>query len=174
LLADAVATCATEDAADAVWLGASLADLGESVGSTRQAARKRWPDLGRIYRLRRWVSGHADDLVTVLRMVRDQAAGYTPRAGAADQLDRAVRSLDDALRGVLRDRDSGSVLDPGTGRPARWRHLADAVDVHLRTVAGAAAATTAEADTALTAARGVLAHYDVATAEPADEPAATS
>ncbi|MFC6023345.1 hypothetical protein ACFP2T_45230 [Plantactinospora solaniradicis] len=174
LLADVVADCATEDAADAAWLGASLADLGESIGSTRQAARKRWPDLGRIYRIRRWVSGHADDLVIVLRMVRDQTTGLTASAGDAEAYDAAVRELDDALRGVLRDHDSGTVLDPETGRPTRWRRLADAVDVRLRTVVDLATPTTPEADTALAAARGVLAHYDAATAEPTGEQAEPS
>ncbi|MBE1489063.1 hypothetical protein [Plantactinospora soyae] len=169
LLADVVAQGATGNAADAVWLGASLADLGESTGSTRQAARKRWPDLGRIYRIRRWVSGHAADLITVLRMVDDQSTGYRAPAGSADALDAALRALAGALLDVLRDHDSGTVLDPQTGRPARWRRLADAVDVRLRTVAELATATTPEADTALAAARGVLAHYDAATAEPAAE-----
>ncbi|MBF9127982.1 hypothetical protein I0C86_03065 [Plantactinospora sp. S1510] len=169
LLSEVVAEHTAENAADAVWLGASLADLGESIGSTRQAARKRWPDLGRIYRIRRWVSGHADDLVTVLRMVRDQATGYAAPAGSADALDAALAALDHALRGVLRDSDSRSVLDPETGRPARWLRLADAVDVRLRTVVDLATPTTPEADTALAAARGVLAHYAEATAEPATE-----
>ncbi|GAA3771226.1 hypothetical protein GCM10022225_68010 [Plantactinospora mayteni] len=160
LLAEVAAGCAAEDAADAVWLGASLADLGESTGSSRQAARKRWPELGRIYRIRRWVSGHADDLVTVLRMVLDQAPDYTAPDGSAETLDRAVRALDAALAEALRRRDSGSVLDPETGRPARWRRLADAVDQHLRVVVELAGAATPEADTALAAARGVLAHHD--------------
>ncbi|MEO3926987.1 hypothetical protein ABGB07_24430 [Micromonosporaceae bacterium B7E4] len=164
LLAEVAAGCAAEDAADAVWLGASLADLGESTGSTRQAARKRWPELGRIHRTRRWVSGHADDLVAVFRMVLDQAPGYTAPDRSATSLDRAVRALDAALAETLRSRDSGSVLDPATGRPARWRRLADAVDQHLRVVVGLAGARTPEAETALAAARGVLAHHDAVAA----------
>ncbi|AVT31824.1 hypothetical protein C6361_22780 [Plantactinospora sp. BC1] len=160
LLAEVAAGCAAEDASDAVWLGASLADLGEATGSSRQAARKRWPELGRIHRVRRWVSGHADDLVTVLRMVLDQAPRYTAPEGAVETLDRAVRALHAALDETLRSRDSGSVLDPGTGRPVRWRRLADAVDQHLRTLVELAGATTPEAETALAAARGVLAHHD--------------
>ncbi|MEE6261745.1 hypothetical protein [Plantactinospora sonchi] len=167
LLAEAAARCAAEDAADAVWLGASLADLGEVVGSTRQAARKRWPDLGRVHRARRWVAGHADDLVTVLGMVRDEAAGYTAPEGADEALDRAVRALDDALRAVLRDRDSGSVCDPRTGRPVRWRRLAEVVDGELRTLVDLAVPTTPRSDTALAAGRGVLAHHDAVLAEPA-------
>jgi hypothetical protein len=120
------------------------------------------------------VSGHADDLVTVLRVVLDQTAGYTASTGSADALDAALGALDHVLRGVLRDHDSGTVLDPETGRPARWRRLADAVDVRLRTVVDLATPTTPEADTALAAARGVLAHYAAATAEPAGEQAEPS
>ncbi|MGX7674676.1 hypothetical protein [Plantactinospora sp. DSM 117369] len=164
LLAEVAAGCAAEDAVDAVWLGASLADLGESTGSTRQAARKRWPELGRIHRTRRWVSGHADDLVTVFRMVLDQASGYTALERSAAPLDRAVRALDAALAETLRSRDSGSVLDPATARPVRWRRLADAVDQHLRAVVELAGASTPEAETALAAARGVLAHHDAVVA----------
>ncbi|MFY1671660.1 hypothetical protein ACN27G_17065 [Plantactinospora sp. WMMB334] len=160
LLAEVTARCAAEDAADAVWLGASLADLGESTGSSRQAARKRWPELGRIHRVRRWVSGHADDLVTVFRMVLDQAPGYTAPEGSAEALDRAVRALHAALAETLRSRDSGSVLDPATGRPVRWRRLADAVDRDLRTLVALAGGGTPQAATALAAARGVLAHHD--------------
>src|SRR5437588_11408282 len=55
LLADVIGEFTAGEAATAVWLGASLADLGSASGSTRQAARKRWPDLGLIYRTRRWL-----------------------------------------------------------------------------------------------------------------------
>src|SRR5207302_10223377 len=58
LFADVATDITAREAANAVWLGASLADLGSASGSTRQAARKRWPDLGQIYRMRRWLSGH--------------------------------------------------------------------------------------------------------------------
>ncbi|MEO3818974.1 hypothetical protein [Plantactinospora sp. B24E8] len=167
LLAEAVTRCAVEDAADAVWLGASLADLGEAVGSTRQAARKRWPDLGRVHRVRRWVAGHADDLVTVLRMVLDEAPGYAAPQGSADLLDRTVRALDRSLWAAVADRHSGSVCDPDTGRPVRWRRLAEVVDGELRTLVDLAVPTTARSDTALAAGRGVLAHYDAVVAEPA-------
>ncbi|WP_326558233.1 hypothetical protein [Micromonospora sp. NBC_01796] len=167
LVNELIDECAAEDAADAVWLGASLADLGSVTGNSRQAARKRWPDLGLIYRTRRWVAGHHADLVTVIEQVLDHGGELTAADGQGETLDRAVPALRDALARTLRDRDSGSVVDPGTGRPLRWRHLAETVDVHLRTVARVGVPTTPAAATALAGAHGVLAYYDSVTAEPA-------
>ncbi|MEV4627063.1 hypothetical protein AB0J90_12320 [Micromonospora sp. NPDC049523] len=167
LVNELIDECAAEDAADAVWLGASLADLGSSTGNSRQAARKRWPDLGLIYRTRRWVAGHHVDLVTVVEQVLDHGGDLAAADGQGEALDRALPALRDALARALRDRDSGSVVDPRTGRPMRWRQLAETVDVHLRTVVRLGVPTTPAAATALAGAHGVLTYYDSVTAEPA-------
>jgi hypothetical protein len=145
LIDDVSAEFAAEEAADAVWLGASLADLGTTSGSTRQAARKRWPDLGRIYRTRRWLGGHHDDVVAVIGAV-------LARAGE--------------MRGVGLDhlqplRDALGAEEP---QPARWRRLAEAVDQHLRHVADVAVPTTDEAAWTVNGARGVVTHFDAVTA----------
>ncbi|GII22440.1 hypothetical protein [Planosporangium mesophilum] len=145
LIGDAAADFTAAEAADAVWLGASLADLGTTSGSTRQAARKRWPDLGRIYRLRRWLGGHADDLTHVIGRILAHAGEM--RGVGLDRLQ------------ALRD-----ALDTDEPQPTRWRRLADAVDRHLRHVAEVAVPTTDEAATAVDGARGVVAHFDAATA----------
>ncbi|MGC9669979.1 hypothetical protein ACNTMW_25980 [Planosporangium sp. 12N6] len=147
-LVDEVATAfAADEAADAVWLGASLADLGTTSGSTRQAARKRWPDLGRVYRTRRWLGGHHDDLTHVIGLVLTHASHL--RGVGLDRLQ------------ALRD-----ALDTDEPQPARWRRLADAVDRHLRHVAEVAVPTTDEAAGAVDGARGVVAHFDAVTAAP--------
>jgi hypothetical protein len=145
LIEDEATAFAAGEAADAVWLGASLADLGTTSGNTRQAARKRWPDLGRIYRTRRWLGGHHDDVVAVIGMVLAHAG---------------------EMRGVGLDRLQALrySLDADETRSARWRRLAEAVDRHLRHVADVAVPTTDEAATAVDGARGVVAHYDVVTA----------
>ncbi|WP_329110385.1 hypothetical protein OG792_15695 [Micromonospora sp. NBC_01699] len=172
LVNDLITECSAEDAADAVWLGASLADLGVSTGNSRQAARKRWPDLGLVYRTRRWVAGHHPDLVTVIEQLLVHAGDLTAAEGHDDALGRAVSALREALARTRRDLDSGSVVDPHTGRPLRWRRLAEAVDVQLRTVVRLGVPTTSAASTALAGAHGVLAHHDSVTAEPAAATAA--
>jgi hypothetical protein len=148
LVNEVAAEFTAREAADAVWLGASLADLGTTSGSTRQAARKRWPDLGQIYRMRRWLGGHHDDLVAVITTV-------LARAGE--------------LRGVGLDhlRPLRDALDSDEPQAARWRRLAEAVDRHLRHVADVAVPTTDEAAAAVDGARGVVAHFDAVTAVPA-------
>jgi hypothetical protein len=147
LLDDVASAFTAGEAADAVWLGASLADLGTVSGSTRQAARKRWPDLGLIYRTRRWLGGHHDDVVAVIRMVLDRAG---------------------ELRGVGMDRIQAlrDAVDTEEPRPAHWQRLAEAVDRHLRAVTAVAVPTTEEASRAIDGARGVVAHYDAVTAKP--------
>lgn len=139
LLDDVADRFAAAEAADAVWLGASLADLGAASGDTRQAARKRWPDLGQIYRVRRWLGGHHDDVLAVIGAVLDHAG---------------------ALRGVGLDRIQAlrDAVDPE--QPGRWQRLAEAVDRHLRAVTAVAVPTTDAAATALDGAVGVIARYD--------------
>lgn len=163
LISEVTADCAAEDAATAVWLGASLADLGASTGSTRQAARKRWPDLGAIYRTRRWLTGHSDDLIFMARLVLDHADALRPVDGLQEDLDQAVEALRQALDSAVQDLGSGSVIRQSPA--VRWQHLSQLVDSHLRDVADLATATTAAATTALDGARGVLAHYDSITAD---------
>ncbi|MCW2643021.1 MAG: hypothetical protein JWP76_5327 [Dactylosporangium sp.] len=148
LIDEVSAEFAADEAADAVWLGASLADLGTTSGSTRQAARKRWPDLGPIYRTRRWLGGHRDDVVAVIGMVL--ACAGEMRGVGLDHLQ------------PLRD-----ALDAEEPHPGRWRRLAVAVDRHLRHVADTAVPTTDEAAAAVDGARGVVAHFDAITAGPA-------
>ncbi|NJC72152.1 hypothetical protein HC031_20880 [Planosporangium thailandense] len=145
LVERAAAEFTAAEAADAVWLGASLADLGTTSGSTRQAARKRWPDLGRIYRVRRWLGGHHDDLVAVIGMILARAADV--RGVGLDNL----QALRDAL----------AADEP---QATRWRRLAEAVDRHVRHVAERAVPVTDEAAEAVDAARGVVAHFDAVTA----------
>jgi hypothetical protein len=147
LVEEAAAEFTAHEAAEAVWLGASLADLGTTSGSTRQAARKRWPGLGAIYRARRWLGGHHDDVVAVIRMVLGNASG---------------------LRGVGLDRLRAlqAAVDTDEPQPARWQRLAEAVDHHLRVVAEVAVPTTDEAARAVDGARGVVAHYDAVAAAP--------
>ncbi|GAA1797895.1 hypothetical protein HC028_14110 [Planosporangium flavigriseum] len=147
LVNEVTAEFAAEEAADAVWLGASLADLGTTSGSTRQAARKRWPELGPIYRTRRWLDGHHDHLVAVIGAVLARAGEL--RGVGLDHLQ------------PLRD-----ALDNDEPQPARWRRLAEAVDRHLRYVADVAVPTTDEAAMAVDGARGAVAHFDADTAGP--------
>jgi hypothetical protein len=151
LLDDVAGTFTAGEAADAVWLGASLADLGTVSGHTRQAARKRWPDLGLIYRTRRWLSGHHDDVVSVIR---------------------AVLAHGGELRGVGLDRIQAlrAAVDADEPQPARWQRLAEAVDRHLRAVTTQAVPTTEEAGSAIDKAVRVVAHYDAIIAK---SPAAT-
>jgi hypothetical protein len=170
LINEATYRCAAEDAATAAWLGASLADLGTSIGSTRQAARKRWPDLGMIYRSRRWLTGHYHDVIHVVRLVLDTAVGLTPVDGLHDDLDQAMKDLRQALDSTLRDLGSGSVMDPHRSPTVRWQRQSELVHTHLREVVDLALPTSPEAAFAIDGARGVLAHYDAAIA---DSPAQT-
>ncbi len=147
LVEEVSADFTAREAADAVWLGASLADLGAASGSTRQAARKRWPDLGLIYRTRRWLGSHHDDVLAVIRDVLAHAS---------------------ELRGVGLDRlrALAAAVEADGPQPARWQRLAEAVDRHLRDIVARAVPTTPEASRALDGAAGTVAHYDAVTAKP--------
>jgi hypothetical protein len=147
LVEDVSGDFTAREAADAVWLGASLADLGAASGSTRQAARKRWPDLGLIYRTRRWLGGNHDDVLAVIRDVLAHAS---------------------ELRGVGLDRlrALAAAVEADGPQPARWQRLAEAVDRHLRDIVARAVPTTPEASRALDGAAGTVAHYDAVTAKP--------
>ena len=171
--ARAAAAAITAGRADAaVWLGASLADLGGVTGRSRQAARKRWPDLGAVHRRRHWLGNHVDDVLWAARLVLD----------AADDLegvDPAARSaLADAVAATERD-FAGEPADLDTA-VARWRALDALVDRHLRDLlagvpeepadptAGDGALRSSTVDPAFAAhgARGVLRYYDHAVQAP--------
>ncbi|CAM02667.1 hypothetical protein A8924_3785 [Saccharopolyspora erythraea NRRL 2338] len=154
--------------ADAVWLGASLADLSAVTGRSRQAARKRWPALGGIYRRRKWLANHVDDTFYMVRLLLDRSDGLAP--GEPEQFRTAVRELREALTRSEADFDSESDFDDNAarsaGRPpaARWRALDELVDVHLRRViALAGEPANPDAGFALHGAGGVLGYYHHAT-----------
>jgi hypothetical protein len=155
LVEEVVAEQAAADAADAVWLGASLADLGGATGITRQAARKRWPDLGLIYRTRRWLSGHHDDLMAVIGALLTHNVNLRATEADREPLDAALEALADSLHGL--------------DRPDRWQRLSTALDTHLRQTLRLATAANSEAAQALDGAHGVLASYDAVRAAAADD-----
>ncbi|GLZ48464.1 hypothetical protein Acsp06_46490 [Actinomycetospora sp. NBRC 106375] len=148
----------------AVWLGASLADLGGVTGHSRQAARKRWPDLGAIHRRRHWLGYHVDDVFWAVRLVLDaDLEGIDPQARAA---------LADALAVAERDFAPDADVDPRDldAAVARWEAFDALVDRHLRAVVAAAPAEPVDpgAGFAVHGARGVLRYYDHAVGEPVE------
>jgi hypothetical protein len=145
----------------AVWLGASLADLGAVTGRSRQAARKRWSGLGAVHRRRRWLGYHVDDVLWAARLVLDAAddlEGVDPaaRAALADAVAVAERAFGDDAPA-----DTASAV-------ARWRAFEELVDRHLRDVLAAVPAEPADPTAAFAAhgARGVLAYFDHAVDQP--------
>jgi hypothetical protein len=170
LLADLTNDITAREAANAVWLGASLADLGSASGSTRQAARKRWPDLGQIYRMRRWLSGHHEDIVHI----SDGLAGMRPfmvpkKHVTQDIVNTAYDRLKEAIDQVRADFDSGSMVvqgDTGTTQVIRWQRLGELVDKRVRLVVDLIEPTERDAEWAIERAQGMLAHYDAVNATP--------
>jgi uncharacterized membrane protein YgcG len=186
LLAEVAAEFTAGEAATAVWLGASLADLGSASGSTRQAARKRWPDLGLIYRTRRWLSGYRDDIFHIADLLLT-AIEPGPNTELAQALDE-MRTMRDDLRDEFA---SGSALTTANGRggggppsggrqghsgggppsggrwghSVRWERLGELIDRQVRRVAELGTPDTDEADFALNASTGLLAHYDSVTSQ---------
>ncbi|GAA4883500.1 hypothetical protein [Saccharopolyspora cebuensis] len=161
LIGVAAAEVTADAARRAIWLGASLADLSAVTGRSRQAARKRWPQLGHVHRKRKWLADHVDDIRHVAGLVAERA----PRARPADSagFDDAVAALRAGLARCTRDfaPDAAEGDDPA----ARWLALDELVDGSLRRVlALAAGPADADAGFALHAAAGVLAYYDHATA----------
>ncbi|HEX3778829.1 MAG TPA: hypothetical protein VHX38_04135 [Pseudonocardiaceae bacterium] len=165
MLAEVAAEFTAGEAATAVWLGASLADLGSASGSTRQAARKRWPDLGQIYRTRRWLSGYRNDIFHITDLL---LAAFTPNADQA--LAEALNDLRDASEVLRADFASGSSVDAGPSAPdgsgVRWQRLGELIDRQVRRVGELATAETDEATFALDASKGLLAYYDSVTSQP--------
>ncbi len=164
LLAEVVADVTAGEAATAVWLGASLADLGSASGSTRQAARKRWPDLGLIYRTRRWLYGYREDILHVAMLLVAAQSDTWPKSDVTPaMLNEAYEALVNAYVAVCEDFESGSaVLESATSnvRTVRWQRLGELVNRHIRRVVELATPGTDESDYALSGAVGVLAHYD--------------
>ncbi|MHC1560673.1 hypothetical protein ACR9E3_17080 [Actinomycetospora sp. C-140] len=152
----ASAAAAARRAEAAVWLGASLADLGGVTGRSRQAARKRWPHLGAIHRRRHWLGHHVDDVFWAVRLVLDaDLEGVDPQARAA---------LADAVVAAERDFAPDASVDPRDldAAVARWEAFDALVDRHLRAVLAAAPAEPADPGAGFAAhgARGLLAYYD--------------
>lgn len=154
------AAAATESAATtAMWLGASLADLAAVTGKTRQAARKRWPSLGVVYRRRLWLGNHVDDIRWAVRVVLDNEADIQ----VADRgVFEVLRSLDARIEG-----DFADTAAQGDHEPAeRWHLLERLVDVVLRGLVDEAVTTGGQAEYAVFGARGVVGYYDHASDKP--------
>lgn len=139
----------------AVWLGASLADLGGVTGRSRQAARQRWSGLGGVHRRRRWLGHHVDEVLWAARLVLDAAddlEGVDPsaRAALADAVAAAERAFGDDAPGDV------------AAAVGRWRAFDALVDRHLRDVLAGVPVEPADPTAAFAAhgARGVLAYYD--------------
>lgn len=139
----------------AVWLGASLADLAQVTGHTRQAARKRWPELGPVTRRRRWLSHHLDEILWAARLLVEESESLPARhvEGVAEAVDRTAAAFAE---------------DPASleNHVERWQLVEDLVDRRLR-----AAGSLREDDLpekarfACHGAFGVVAHFDHATRE---------
>lgn len=139
----------------AVWLGASLADLGGVTGRSRQAARKRWSGLGGVHRRRRWLGNHVDDVLWAARLV----------LGAADALEGVDPAARDALADAVAMAEqafSDDAPDDVAAAVGRWRAFDALVDRHLRDLLAGVPADPADPTAAFAAhgARGVLAYYD--------------
>lgn len=139
----------------AVWLGASLADLGGVTGRSRQAARQRWSGLGGVHRRRRWLGHHVDEVLWAARLVLDVAddlEGVDPsaRAALADAVAAAERAFGDDAPGDV------------AAAVGRWRAFDALVDRHLRDVLAGVPVEPADPTAAFAAhgSRGVLAYYD--------------
>lgn len=170
LLDDLANDITAREAANAVWLGASLADLGSASGSTRQAARKRWPDLGQIYRMRRWLSGHHEDILKIADRLSGERRLMTPKKQVTqDVIDSAFELLDKDIAQVRADFRSGSmVTDDETGNTQiiRWQRLSELVDKRVRLVVDLVVPMEPDAQYIIDGAKGMLAYYDAVNATP--------
>ncbi|MEU6269029.1 hypothetical protein [Saccharopolyspora shandongensis] len=163
LMAEAAGRNTAAAAAETVWLGASLADLSTVTGRSRQAARKRWPELGGIYRRRKWLGDHVEDITYMAGLLSSRADDLVPGRGHGTFM-KLIRQLREGLRRSEEDfaQEARENADPA----ARWRSLDDLVNVTMREIIETAGKpATPEADFALHGARGVLGYYDHATAE---------
>ncbi|HJP79108.1 MAG TPA: hypothetical protein VJ914_32850 [Pseudonocardiaceae bacterium] len=167
LLVDVMGEVTSSEAATAVWLGASLADLGSATGSSRQAARKRWPDLGQIYRTRRWLYGHRDSILYICDLLIEARPNVKRRPQfTQEDVDEAYTSLIWALAQVRADFESGSaMLEPPTSnqRIVRWQRLRELVDTHIRRMIEVLGPADGEAGFATAGAGGLMEYFDTAT-----------
>ena len=159
---DEAARASAARARDAVWCGASLADLAAVTGHSRQAARKRWSGLGDVQRRRGWLGRQTEGVMWATTQLLSQREALAPTAEAG--FDRAVDVLDDAHRRVAA---LTSEVDTAT-TPAHWHALDDLVDAALRrcvTLAGRPPEATTAAF-AVHGAHGVVSYYDHARRQP--------
>ncbi|GAA4615340.1 hypothetical protein [Saccharopolyspora hordei] len=160
-VAEAAMRQTAEAAEESVWLGASLADLSAVTGRTRQAARKRWPELGDIYRRRKWLGNHVEDITYMAGLLASHADDLAPRRGRGT-FTELVRRLREGIERC--EADFADRAQDDESPAARWRALDDLVNVTLRGVIEAAGEPrTPEAGFALHGATGVLGYYDHAT-----------
>lgn len=139
-----------------MWLGASLADLSAIAGRSRQAARKRWPELGGTYRRRKWLGNHVDDIAYTAGQLASRADDLVPSRGHGTFM-KLIRQLRAGLRRCEADfaPEAQERTDPG----ARWRALDDLVNVTMREIIEMAGKpATPEADFVLHGARGTLSY----------------
>ncbi|MER6992209.1 hypothetical protein ABT337_06010 [Saccharopolyspora hirsuta] len=161
-VAEAALRQTAEAAEESVWLGASLADLSAVTGRTRQAARKRWPELGDVYRRRKWLGNHVEDITHMAGLLASRADDLVPTWGHGTFM-RLIRELREGIQRC--EADFAADAQGGEHPAARWRALDDLVNVTLRgAVEAAGEPQTPEADFALHGAKGVLGYYDHATA----------
>ncbi|MER5392651.1 hypothetical protein [Saccharopolyspora sp. NPDC002686] len=160
-VAEAAMRQTAEAAEESVWLGASLADLSAVTGRTRQAARKRWPELGDVYRRRKWLGNHVEDISYMAGLLASHADDLVPTRGHGTFM-KLVRRLREGIQRCEADFAADARSDEHPA--ARWRDLDDLVNVTLRGVIETAGKPkTPEADFALHGATGVLGYYDHAT-----------
>ncbi|MEV4733688.1 hypothetical protein [Saccharopolyspora sp. NPDC049426] len=166
LVAEAAAQQTEAASAESVWLGASLADLSAVTGRTRQAARKRWPELGSIHRRRKWLGNHVDDIAHMAGLLAAHAEDLAPSWGRGEFMKHA-RLLREGLDRCTEDFTEDATVG---GDPARrWRDLDALVGTTMRRIIETAGEpATPEAGFALHGATGVLGYYDHATAADRD------
>ncbi|MGW1679500.1 hypothetical protein [Saccharopolyspora sp. NPDC002376] len=160
-VAEAALRRTAEAAEKSVWLGASLADLSAVTGRTRQAARKRWPELGDVYRRRKWLGNHVEDISYMAGLLASRADDLAPTRGHGTFM-KLIRQLREGIRRC--EEDFAADARGGEHPAARWRALDDLVNVTMRgIIESAGEPRTPEAGFALHGATGVLAYYDHAT-----------
>ncbi|MCC8929800.1 hypothetical protein KVY23_18655 [Rhodococcus sp. I2R] len=147
------AAVATEAAATtAIWLGASLADLALVTGKTRQAARKRWPSLGEVYRRRLWLGNHVDEIRRAVHVVLENQAEIDVDSEVLDEL----RAREAEVAQQFDEAAVGDAADPAH----RWHSLDRLVNVALRGLTNTARTTGEQGEFAIHGAAGVVGFYD--------------
>lgn len=159
---DEAARTTADRARDAVWCGASLADLASVTGHSRQAARKRWPGLGDIQRRRTWLGRQTEGVMWAAQQLvaHREALATTATTG----FDQALDTLEDVHQRVAAQIPE----DATTTASAFWLALDDFVNETLRCCVVLANQPPPEttAAFALHAARSVVGYYDHARQQP--------